>query len=200
MLCKKQTVPNSQPNSVLSQNLNQITFYSDFVWFIGNSVTHFQIFSDSKMQYTSLNFSRIQKTSEITLQIVLKDFWISTISWNFSEIFVNQYWLWLTFRNGKEYRHFVFCLDTSQATEALMRVCVYVYAVSFVCVFVWLWGYESVCSCNTRKIKSIYENTHIHVGAHRHRKLHKYIQYTKMQARSSLLCVQCMCIYVCVCV
>ena len=68
-----------QRNSVLSQSLIQATFCTEFVWFRANSVVHFELSSDSEeYRIYSLNFALIRRNSEITSQLVLKSFWIST--------------------------------------------------------------------------------------------------------------------------
>ena len=96
-------VPNSQPKSVLSQRLIQVTICTEFVWFRANSVIHSELSSDSEDYWILfLNFALIQKSlhswfwnpseSVLKLESFLKSFWIGTKTWNFSEILLNQYW------------------------------------------------------------------------------------------------------------
>ena len=94
-------VPNSKSNSVLSQNLFQVTFCTEFVWFRANSVIHSELSSDSEeIRIFPLNFALIQRISEITSQLIPKSFWISTKSWKFLETDLNQYWLTMKIWHG----------------------------------------------------------------------------------------------------
>ena len=73
-------VPSSRSNSMLSQSLIQVTFCTEFVWFRANSVILSELSSDSEeYKILPLNFALIQRSSEITSQLVLKTIWISTI-------------------------------------------------------------------------------------------------------------------------
>ena len=72
-------VPNAKAISVLIQSLIQVTFCTEFSWFRAHSVIHCELSSHSEENWTiSLNFTLIQRRSEITSQLFLKCFWIST--------------------------------------------------------------------------------------------------------------------------
>ena len=79
IVCKESTRTNSMANSALSQSLIQFRFCTEFVRFRASSVFHFERSSNSEEYYKfSLSFALIQRNSEITSQLVLKSFGIST--------------------------------------------------------------------------------------------------------------------------